>query len=125
MANPLRSPKEKMLAPGRASRSLGRAVREMVKGDYLPDYAISLNEDIVEFRNRGTMHQPQNDALPYPILDPETYHDAKVVASGYDVHWLEQEWRDMWVASGMPALENPDRAFLGFCRRRATMKPNP
>lgn len=102
-----------------------RAIREMVKGDYLPDYAISLNEDIVEFRNRGTMHQPQNDALPYPVLDTETYHDAKVVAPGYDVHWLEQEWRDMWVASGMPALESPDKAFLGFCRRRATMRPNP
>jgi hypothetical protein len=30
----------------------------------------------------------------YPILDPEAYHDARLVAPGYDIHYLEQEWRD-------------------------------
>jgi hypothetical protein len=38
---------------------------------------------------------------------------------------LESEWREMWVASGMPALEFPGKAFVGFCKKRYQMKPNP
>lgn len=106
------------------SKEFRRAIRELVKGDYLPDYAISFDDNLVEFRNRGTMHQLVEDTTPYPLLDAETYHDAKVVAPGYDVYWLEQEWRDMWLASGMPKLENPDKAFIGFCKRRAEKRPS-
>ena len=61
----------------------------------------------------------------YPILDPEAYHDAKLVAPGYDVHYLEQEWRDWWVESGMPELGFPGKAFVGFCKKRYQMNPNP
>jgi hypothetical protein len=61
----------------------------------------------------------------YPVLDPEAYHDAKLVAPGYDVYYLESEWRDMWVASGMPELGFPGKAFVAFCKKRYQMKPNP
>ena len=54
----------------------------------------------------------------YPTLDPETYHDARTVAPGYDVYYLEQEWRNFWVESGKPELKNPDAAFIGFCKSR-------
>ena len=47
------------------------------------------------------------------------------MAPGYDVHWLEQEWRDWWVESGMPELGFPGKAFVGFCKKRYQMNPNP
>jgi Replication initiator protein A len=61
----------------------------------------------------------------YPMLDPEAYHDARLVAPNYDVYFLEQEWRDWWVDSGMPELGFPGKAFVAFCRKRHQMKPNP
>ena len=61
----------------------------------------------------------------YPVLDPEAYHDARQVAPSYDVYFLEQEWRDLWVETGMPELHSPGKAFIGFCRKRYQMKPNP
>ena len=59
------------------------------------------------------------------MLDPETYHDARTVAPGYDVYYLEKEWRNFWFESGQPELNNPDAAFIGFCRSRHARNPNP
>jgi hypothetical protein len=51
-----------------------------------------------------------------------TYNDAPIVAPGYDVYWLEQEWREMWVSTGMPVLHSPDKAFVAFCKMREKRK---
>ncbi len=100
---------------------------EDAEHNHMPDYAVALEGDQVRFTNRSTMkslpsprQQPQ-----YPRLDPETYHDARTVAPGYDVHYLEQEWQNFWFESGQPELTNPDAAFIGFCRSRYARKPNP
>ena len=58
-------------------------------------------------------HEPS-----FPLLDPETYHDARTIAPGYDVYYLEKQWQSFWYESGQPELKNPDAAFLGFCRSR-------
>lgn len=100
-----------------------RMVRELVEGDHLPDYSVVLNEDKVVFRNRK-LWQPKPE-VRYPLLSPEAYHDAKQVAPTYDVYYLEHEWRDWWVDSGMPELHSPGKAFVQFCRKRYQRQPNP
>ena len=93
---------------------------------HIPDYAVSFDGDNVRFSNRSTMKPLPAAQLPaYPRLDPETYHDARIVAPGYDVHYLEQEWRNFWFESGQPQLTDPDAAFIGFCRSRHARNPNP
>ena len=50
-------------------------------------------------------------------LTPDAYSQAREVAPGWDVYALEQEWR-VWMADGgLDAPANPDKAFLGFCRK--------
>jgi hypothetical protein len=106
------------------SREFKSMIRELVQNDHLPDYQVSLEEEMVTFRNRMTSQAPKEQPS-YLVLDPETYHDARLVAPRYDVYYLEQEWRDMWVASGMPKLDFPGRAFVGFSKKRYQMKPRP
>jgi len=109
-----------------SNKEFRRAIRGLVKGDYLPDYYISFNEekDQVIFKSRELV--PLDTKNPtYPILDPETFNDAKTVAPSYDVYFLEQEWKNWWVDSGMIELKNPDKAFIAFCRRRYELKPSP
>ena len=106
------------------SREFKSMIRELVQNDHLPDYQVSLEDEMVIFRNRMNW-QPAKAEVRYPVLDPEAYHDARLVAPGYDVYWLEQEWRDWWVDSGMPELGFPGKAFVGFCKKRHQMKPNP
>jgi plasmid replication initiation protein len=105
------------------SREFKSMIRELVQNDHLPDYQVSLEDEMVNFKNRMS-YKPKAE-VRYPILDPEAYHDAKLVAPGYDVYYLESEWRDMWVASGMPELGFPGKAFVAFCKKRYQMKPNP
>lgn len=93
---------------------------------HMPDYAVSFDGQNIRFTNRNTMKAPAlSEKHVVPILDPETYHDARTVAPGYDIHWLEQEWHSMWVESGKPVLQSPDAAFIAFCKQRYLRNPHP
>jgi plasmid replication initiation protein len=104
-------------------REFKSMIRELVENDHLPDYRVEMEDEMVIFRNRMAC-QPKAE-VRYPVLDPETYHHARQVAPNYDVYFLEQEWRDWWVESGMPELGFPGKAFIGFCKSRHQRKPNP
>jgi plasmid replication initiation protein len=94
---------------------------------HIPDYAMTIEDDTVRFLNRNTMPKalPPSDRTLFPVLDGDTYNDARIVAPGYDVHYLEQEWRRYWVESGREPLKNPDAAFIGFCKFWYKKNPNP
>lgn len=108
-------------APIRVFRGM---IRNLVRHDHLPDYSVSMEDDLIRFVNRHTMSEAV-DTSDWPVLDPETYHEARIVAPGYDVHFLEKEWVAFWVDNGKPPLRNPDKAFVGFCKRRYERNPNP
>ena len=105
-------------SPPRVFRSMLKA---LVRHDHLPDYSITIEGDLVVFRNRETM-KPRAQ-VSFPFIDPETYNEVRAVAPGYDPYYLEQEWRDWWVDSGCIELQNPDKAFIAFCKKRHERKP--
>ena len=90
-------------------------IRHLVQHDHLPDYHVTLEDEMVVFTNRGTMMSASPTLLEVqiPSLDPETYHEARIIAPGWDVRTLEREWRE-WVTE---APHDPDAAFIGFCRK--------
>ncbi len=104
-------------------------MRALIKGDHLPDYSVSMtDEDFIVFTNRALQKADQGKKSPgseLPQLDPETYHDARTVAPGYDIYWLEKEWREFWDDSGKPVLVNPAAAFIAFCKSRYEKNPKP
>jgi hypothetical protein len=107
-------------------RLVGVICAEDAEHSHMPDYAVTIDGDNVRFNNRNTMKPVTSPDQPqFPLLDPETYHDARIVAPGYDVYYLEEQWRAFWYDSGQPELKNPDAAFIGFCRSRHTRQPNP
>ncbi len=100
-------------------------IKQLAKGDHLPDYQVLLgDDDFVTFLNRSAVQALPSPA-EFPRLDAETYHDARLVAPGYDVYQLERAWQSWWWESGQPALHDPDKAFLSFCKSRSERKPNP
>ena len=102
-------------------------IRQLAKSDHLPDYQLTVDDDdFVTFRNRAAIKAlPSMSDPDWPKLDPETYHDARIVAPGYDVYFLEQEWVKWWAESGKPVLRDPNKAFIGFCKSRHERMPNP
>ena len=54
-------------------------------------------------------------------LRTETYETARMRHPGFDIYWVENEWRG-W-AAGRAAPQNPDAAFLAFFRTYAKNNP--
>ena len=89
-------------------------VEQDIEHAHLPDYSIRLDDEHVLFSNRGTMRSRNESAQGALVfLRQETYEDAREAAPGWDVHYLEQEWR-AWMKQ---APRNADRAFVGFCKK--------
>ena len=105
------------------SNSTKREFKRLVQGiiendqehDHMPDYAVRLEDDMVVFINKGTMHK-KPEAVVMVRLKAETYEEARILAPSWDVYHLEQEWRDWMDMGGLDAPKNPDKAFLGFAR---------
>lgn len=104
------------------SREFKRLVGNIVTQDeaynHMPDYAVRLDENMVVFTNRHTEKRPTQIARSGTIrLSPDVYQEARKVALGWDIYTLEQEWREWMADGGLDAPANPDKAFLGFCRK--------
>lgn len=99
-------------------RLVGVIVDQDKAHHHIPDYALHLENDMVTFENRGTM-----DAVKGPgtddtvVLGPEVHTQARKAAPGWDVHYLEQAWRNWMADGGLDAPRDPDKAFLGFCAK--------
>jgi hypothetical protein len=105
-------------------RLVGTICKEDALHNHMPDYSLAFDVDNIRFVNRKSMKPlPSLDETPFPRLDPETYNDARTVAPGYDVYYLEEQWRSFWLESGKPELKNPDAAFIGFCKSRHSRAP--
>jgi plasmid replication initiation protein len=107
-------------------RLVGIICEEDAQQHHMPDYAVRLEDDKVRFTNRNTMKAlPPKEKTLFPLLEPETYNEARIVAPGSDVYALEEQWQEFWVASGKPELKDADAAFIGFCKYRHSQKPRP
>ncbi len=102
-------------------RRFRHTIREMAEGDHLPDYHIDYVEegDKVVFRNRGTMLDTPViiEGTATAVLSSDAYERAREAAPGWDVRLIEQEWRSWMNEGGMDAPRDPDKAYLGFCRK--------
>ncbi len=95
-----------------------RSLRELAASDHLPDYFVSFDEssDMATFQNRGTMKGALTASEPWTgHLDADAYGDARNVSPGWDVHYLEQEWR-MWLGDNEIVPKSPERHFVKFCQ---------
>jgi plasmid replication initiation protein len=97
------------------------AFREIAKTNNLPDYKISLLDDVVTFTNRRKNAREGNVCLPR--LKTETFEKAKRAAPGWDVYYLEIKWRE-WIA-GKEKPNNPDAAFIAFCSKKYQREGRP
>lgn len=101
-------------------------IRHLAEHDHLPDYSVSFDAetDIVEFRNRGSMACALPSAMWAGELDPEAYNDARTSAPGWDVHYLEREWR-RWLGENEIEPKHPARHFVKFCQSWHEKRGNP
>jgi len=107
-------------------REFRRLVQNITKQDtahaHIPDYTIKFEEKNTVIVTNRKFLKPQDQNI---VLDAETYHDARTVAQGWDVYYLENEWRNWMADGGLDAPQSPDRAFLGFVQRWVEKRGQP
>ena len=89
---------------------------------HIPDYSIAMDEDMVTFTSRGSLGgdaegKGNPSQLSNTHLAADTYLEARQAAPGWDIYVLEGEWRHWMAEGGLDAPKNPDKAFMGFCKK--------
>lgn len=91
-------------------------LREIIKGDRLPDYVLVEEPgDLIRITPRTVVAEAGGGG---PILSTETLDTARRLAPGWDVYALEADWRAVWAATGRPNLRSADKAFLGWVKKQ-------
>ena len=100
-------------------REFRRITGKVIETNHLPDYEVSMLDDMVIFTNRNYKEpvaiSPQSE---FPLLKTATYEKAHKAAPGFDIYNLEKQWRE-WIAKKKEPPKRPDAAFIAFCRKKA------
>lgn len=97
-------------------RLLQTIIADDERHNHMPGYGFVLEDHMVEIRPKEVA-EPTALPLPHLQLRGDTYDQARLLATGWDVYALESEWRD-WIAKKNIKPGHPDAHFLAFCKRR-------
>ncbi len=110
-------------------RLVSRVVTDDLRTDHMPDYRVRFADDdktseIIVFENRGSIPaiNDESSSSTIPPLNPDTYHQARLAAPGWDVYEIEREWRSWLNMTDTEPPKNVDAAFIGFCRKWSQRK---
>ena len=93
-----------------------RAVRVLAEGDHLPDYQVHFDDvtDKIRFTNRGVPSRDNAEPWQGHML-PDVLHQARQHAPGWDMYYLEGEWRQ-WLGQKGIVPRSPEKNFIKFCQ---------
>ena len=93
---------------------IGKIAETNRKQKHLPDYSLSLNDNVLVFRNRRSKKPEPDNIGPLPTWAIEK---AKKAAPGYDIYALEREWKE-WAKDKPKPEKGYPAAFIGFCKQK-------
>lgn len=103
-------------------REFRRLISEIVEQDqahsHIPDYTISLTDDVLTVRPRRTLPEAATAQLYTRVqISERGYETARQAAPGWDIYGLEGRWKE-WMQKGQRPLPRvPDAAFTKWCAR--------
>ena len=87
------------------------------KQKHFPDYSLSLNDNVLVFRNRRSKKPKPDNIGPLPTWALEKAQNA---APRYDIYALEREFRE-WVRNKPEPKKGYGAAFIGFCKQKPAL----
>ena len=107
-------------SPAEFKRLITSIIDDNEKHQHIPDYNFEMDDTLIKIRPKGEFTEVykeiiNSDAIDKICLNSDVHDSARKIASGYDVYFLEQEWRLMLLTkSAMP--DNPAGSFLGYVK---------
>ncbi|MEM7172456.1 MAG: replication initiator protein A [Pseudomonadota bacterium] len=106
--------------PAEFKRMMKSIIDDNAVHAHIPDYTFELVDNLVKIRPRSSFTDIYTEAESPSAIDQvhlkgSTTEVAKKFAGGWDVYYLESEWRRMLLAKkAIP--ENPDGSFIGYVK---------
>ena len=101
-------------------RLFKQALKHIIENNHLPDYSLHFDGDTIVFRQNNWRDERCQDNQGRQIfLRLRTIEKAKkMLGRKFDVYAIESEWFE-WI-KGKEYPNNPDGAFIGFCKTKLT-----
>lgn len=101
-------------------RMLKAIIDDNATHGHIPDYSFELKDNLVIIRPKKDFTEifteaESPSAIDKIILKSSTHEVARKFNGGYDVYFLESEWRGM-LQSKKAMPENPDGSFIGYVK---------
>ena len=105
-------------------------LRETIEADHIPDYRLEIEDDFVMVYRRAAEAEPAStlpaaagaEARPPGqgasqkiFISVDAIEQARAIAPGFDVYWLENTYKEWAKSLGEPA-RNEDARFLGWVK---------
>ena len=105
-------------------RLMGNIVSEDREHGHIPDYSVEMDDEMVSFRNRGSLPKLATEKIfdsSSIRISGDGYELARLATPGWDIHLIEQEWRQ-WMTE---TPKDADAAFVGFCGKWFELRGSP
>jgi len=99
-------------------RMMTNIIEANQKHGHIPDYTFEIEDDLVTIRPKRAFseaYKPPPSSVDRVPLKHGIHERAKKYASGWDVYFLEAEWRAM-LQSKNTLPEKPEGSFIGFVK---------
>ena len=99
-------------------RMLTKIIEDNREHSHIPDYSFDLDDDLVTIRPKtlfSKVYDPGPAMIAQVSLKPGIHEAAKKHAAGWDIYFLEGEWRDMLARKGS-VPDKPNGSFIGFVK---------
>lgn len=105
-----------------SNKEFKRLIKKIVgNSSHIPDYSFSLSDETVyihpkyEFKGKYEKKSPPS-AIDKIRLKVDTYSTAKNFTTGWDVYYIETEWRRMLKEKGGDVPKKPDGSFIAYVK---------
>lgn len=104
-------------------RLLGKIIDVDAREPFMPDYSFRIEDELVfvtpKKQPAGSITRsagPTDDTPVVLRLSSDIYDAARKAAPGWDVRYLEDQWRS-WVDVASVKVNKPDAHYLDYCKR--------
>ncbi len=102
-------------------RLFRQALKHLEEKNHLPDYSIETDGENIIFRSKRCTAKNDYSNEYRPTISPDTIEKArKILGREYDIYAVQDDWVHFWSTNGKKELQNPDGAFLGFCKQKTS-----
>ena len=101
-------------------RMICKIIADNDQHNHIPDYTFEIDGDLVKIRPRSDFTEIYTEVEDTAQIDSiklrgQTYDTAKKFAQGWDIYFLETEWRRM-LTQRKAVPEKPDGSFVGYVK---------